>query len=80
MYKWTILFFCFVLVLQGCGWEEKKSKKEADTMEYNLFQAVERKDQIAIKNLVKEGVSINTKDSKGRTPLMLATDASIAKF
>ncbi|WP_028777521.1 ankyrin repeat domain-containing protein [Shimazuella kribbensis] len=83
MYKWVTLFICCVFVVSGCSWGEKKANKEVNTMEYKLFQAVEHKDGISIKELVTEGVSINTRDSKGQTPLMLATynqDASTAKI
>jgi ankyrin repeat protein len=80
-----------VVLLQGCvldsdGSPNKQEKeiKEVDTgVNEQLIQAAKRKETDAIKELIKKGVNINTRDSEGRTATMIATynnDVKIVKL
>ncbi len=46
--------------------------KEAQSDEMRLIQAIKSKDLSAVENLVARGLDVNTKDSSGDTPLMIA--------
>lgn len=46
----------------------------ADGIDQRLIQAAHRNDVPAIKILLKEGVALDTRDSQGRTALLVAVD------
>lgn len=79
MWRWPIVIGGIIL-LQGCSsdnvaklnTQEKEIRVELDRSE-QLIQAAERKETETIKRLVEEGIDINTKDSEGRTAIMIAT-------
>ncbi|WP_082631761.1 ankyrin repeat domain-containing protein [Cytobacillus praedii] len=79
MWRWPIVIGG-ILLLQGCSsdhvaepnTQEKEIRAELDRNE-QLIQAAERKETETIKRLVEEGIDINTKDSEGRTAIMIAT-------
>jgi uncharacterized protein len=68
-----------MILLQGCVSDnipEQSGKKETRVeveMKKQFIQAAERKETEKIKRLIEEGIEINTKDSDGRTAIMIAT-------
>lgn len=48
-------------------------KNDVDVLNKQLIKAAENRDTESIENLLKEGADINTRDSNGRTPTMIAT-------
>ncbi|WHY95300.1 ankyrin repeat domain-containing protein [Peribacillus simplex] len=73
----TIVIGCLI-ILQGCVLdnEVELSKQEKETgkgMDEQLIQAIDRKETERIRNLIEQGADINTQDSEGRTPTMIAT-------
>ncbi|MBB6636853.1 ankyrin repeat domain-containing protein [Cohnella thailandensis] len=76
MRTWLIGFLACLFLLQGCALEERPEQKngtEGPSMSQSLLQAAERKDVESVTKLVKEGANVNSQDTKGRTPAMIAT-------
>lgn len=53
--------------------QENERKIDIEALNKQLIKAAENRDTESIKNLIKDGAEINTKDSEGRTPTMIAT-------
>ncbi|SDN75878.1 hypothetical protein SAMN05518871_107146 [Psychrobacillus sp. OK028] len=73
--KKLLLLVGIIFVLQGCI---TMNGGEDETMNKQLFEAVEAKDLDAVRGLLKESVDINAQDEQGRTAIMIATYANDA--
>lgn len=80
MKKWLIIGISCIFLLQGCssassgnGENANQQGGEAATMNEQLLQAAQQKDNDALKKLIEEGADLNVQDSKGRTAAMIAT-------
>lgn len=66
-----------ILILQGCVTGGKgiptEQKREENTLNLELLNAVELKDTNSVSRLITKGANINVKDENGRTATMLAT-------
>ncbi len=71
--KKLLLFVGIIFILQGCI---AMSGGEDETMNKQLFVAVEAKDFDAVRELLEESVDINAQDEQGRTAVMIATYAN----
>ncbi|MEK4715709.1 ankyrin repeat domain-containing protein [Sporosarcina sp. FSL K6-5500] len=77
MKKWLIMLAGSILILQGCVTGGKgiptEQKREENTLNLELLNAVELKDTNSVSRLITKGANINVKDENGRTATMLAT-------
>ncbi|WP_186321356.1 ankyrin repeat domain-containing protein [Bacillus sp. FJAT-22090] len=78
MRGWLSIMIGVIILLQGCvsnnDSEPNRQGKEGEVkMNEQLIQAAKHKETERIKTLIEEGVDINTKDSEGRTAVMIAT-------
>ncbi|MBC6975395.1 ankyrin repeat domain-containing protein [Bacillus sp. Xin] len=82
MLKRTLNMICCLFFFQGCT-QNQEPKKEIKNMEKQLLTAVEQRETATVLSLVQQGVNTNVTDSKGRTPVMIATygnDVKTAKI
>lgn len=86
MKKWLFMLVGSFVILQGCIPGEKsmptEQKKEENTLNQELFNAIELKEPNAVSKLINKGANINAQDENGRTAIMLATynnDVATAK-
>lgn len=75
-----ILCTCIAIAsaLSGCAFDTagepaKPVKTDMDGLNRQLITAAGDKDAKAIESLIKKGADVNTRDSSGRTPAMIAT-------
>ncbi|WP_419887060.1 ankyrin repeat domain-containing protein [Neobacillus niacini] len=80
MWRRQAIVFGTIFILHGCvsvndGNTNKKVNeiKVVIDMEEQLIIAAKGKDADTVRRLIEEGVDINTQDSEGRTPTMIAT-------
>ncbi|MED4455660.1 ankyrin repeat domain-containing protein [Metabacillus fastidiosus] len=74
MLKRVIAVVSSLLIIQGCSiLHSSESTAEFETENNELIKAVELNDIHKIKKLISNGTDLNTKDLRGRTPLMIAT-------
>ncbi|MGG3890524.1 ankyrin repeat domain-containing protein [Metabacillus fastidiosus] len=74
MLKRVIAIVSSLLIIQGCSMlPTSESTAEFETENNELIKAVELNDIHKIKKLISDGADLDTKDLRGRTPLMIAT-------
>lgn len=81
MKKWMIASIACILLLQACDSansnDEEKGAKEMESMNVSLdeqlLRAAEQGKTDTVSQLIKDGANIDTQDSSGRTPIMIAT-------
>ena len=61
MKSYLLILSLFLFLICGCYNKED-----------SLFKAINQRDKVQVENLLKRGVNVNVKDSKGSTPLMRA--------
>lgn len=64
---------CFITSLEDINNLEKERNVMSKNTIVHLFQATNQGDVDTMKQLIKEGININTQDSEGRTAIMIAT-------
>ncbi|MED4533093.1 ankyrin repeat domain-containing protein [Metabacillus fastidiosus] len=74
MLKKVIAIVSSLFIIQGCSMLPSfESTAEFETENNELIKAVELNDIHKIKKLISDGADLDTKDLRGRTPLMIAT-------
>ncbi|MEC2077426.1 ankyrin repeat domain-containing protein [Metabacillus fastidiosus] len=74
MLKRVIAVVSSLFIIQGCSMlHTSESTAGFETGNNELIKAVELNDIHKIKKLISDGADLNTKDLRGRTPLMIAT-------
>src|SRR5262245_43385315 len=67
------LFLWFVLIIAALPLFGCAQKVDVQAMQTQLIAAAERGDTATVRRLLQEGANVNTRDERGRTPVMAAT-------